>query len=595
VSSAVAHLPKGPPSNVEAEAALIGAMLMENDIARTAAVVLTPADFYEPTHGRLFARTLDLIAQGAKVTPVTLNPHFTHDEGLRALGGQVYLARLTGDGQGLLAPRNLAEQIRELAVRRRRLAWLEAEKSACIDVASPLGEITPPSDLVGASRSLQCLDLTALAAIEPEPKHFIIPRLAPAGEVTLFTGAGAVGKSLLAQQLATALAAGRSTLGLDLIRGPAIYITCEDDADQLHWRQAHICKALGVSMASLSGLLHLVSLRGQPDNALAAVGQDGSLSPAPLYGRVAALMRSTGARMACLDNVAHLFTGNENDRGDVTRFVNLLNRLAGDTGAAILLLGHPNKGGDTYSGSTAWLNAVRSQVTMERPKDAEHDPDLRAIHLGKPNYVQAGEALRCRWSEWAFIRDEDLPEDKREELSLVIAASAENEAFLACLRERTAQGESRAVGPNSGPNFAPAQFEGMPAARGFSKTALKTAMERLFTIGRIETRTYRNKEKGRDVTIIQEVQGLSPNAPRTLPSEIGADRADTGKNGGILRDAASPNASPNTSRTSSPNNPERRPNTPRTIPEHTPSPTERGGGSPDGGPLHPPQSDRSEP
>lgn len=595
MSSVIAHLPKGPPSNVEAEAALIGAMLIENDVARSAAEILTPADFFEPTHGRLFARTLELIAQGTKVTPVTLHPHFRQDDGLNSLGGQVYLARLSGDGQGLLASHDLAEQIREFAIRRRRLAWLEAEKSSCVDIGAPLGEIVPPPDLVVGGRALQCLDFTQLAKIEPEPKQFIIPRIAPAGEVTLFTGAGAVGKSLLAQQFATALAAGRLTLGLDLIQAPAIYLTCEDDADQLHWRQAHICRMLGVSMADLTGSLHLASLRGELDNALAFFDGGGRIIPAPLYSRIAGLMRSTRARLVCLDNVAHLFPGNENDRGEVTAFVNLLNRLAGETNAAILLLAHPNKAGDSYSGSTAWLNAVRSQVTMERPKDAEHDPDLRAIHLGKPNYVQAGEALRCRWNEWAFIRDEDLPPNQREELSLVIAASAENEAFLACLRERAAQGESRAVGPNTGPNYAPAQFEEMPAARGFNKAALKRAMERLFTLGRIQALTYRNKSKGRDVTIIQEIQGASPNAPRTLLSEMEAPCPEVDENGGNLRKIGSPNASPNGSDALSPNDPERHPNAPRTVPRTPPSPTERVKGAPGGDPHHPPQGDRSEP
>lgn len=581
------------PANVEAEAALIGAMLIENDVGRTIASIVSSQDFFEPVHGRIYALTIELLSSGVTVTPVTLRPHLENDEGLQALGGVPYLARLTGDGQGLLAPRELAEQVRDLAARRRRLEWLDKERAACSEVGSPLREIVPPAEVISTGKPIPCLDLSALSGTEPEPKQFIIPRLAPAGEVTLFTGAGAVGKSLLAQQLATALAAGVRTLGLELSKAPAIYLTCEDDASQLHWRQVHICRSLGIDMARLAGSLHIASLRGEPDNTLATIEPDGSIAPAPLYGRISSLLRSTGAKLACLDNVAHLFAGNENDRAEVTRFINLLNRLAGETNAAILLLGHPNKGGDTYSGSTAWLNAVRSQIVMERPKDFEHDPDLRAIHLGKPNYVQAGEALRCRWSDWAFIRDEDLPEDKQEELSRVIAASAENEAFLACLRERTAQGESRAVGPNSGANYAPAQFEGMPAAKGFSRASLKAAMERLFTIGAIEAVTVRNKSKSRDVTIIQEAQKGFPNASRTLFDQVGADRQDSDENGGFLQGEAIPNAFPNGSRTQFPDAPERRPNAARTIPEHTPSPTERGSGAPYGGPHTPPLIDRS--
>lgn len=67
-----------------------------------------------------------------------------------------------------------------------------------------------------AAAAIETLDWVALAKVAPSPKAFIIPMLAPAGEVTLFTGPGSAGKSLLAQQLATALAAGAPTLRLDM-------------------------------------------------------------------------------------------------------------------------------------------------------------------------------------------------------------------------------------------------------------------------------------------------------------------------------------------------------------------------------------------
>jgi RecA-family ATPase len=366
------------------------------------------------------------------------------------------------------------------------------------------------------------LDLASLAGQRAEAKRFVIERIAPEGEVTLFTGPGSGGKSLLGQQLATASAAGVPCLGLSVHPGPAIYLTCEDDAKQLHWRQEHLCAALGVDMASLAGKLHLASLRGALDNELGTFTAEGTIERTAAYQRLAATIRETGSRLVFLDNVAHLFTGNENDRGQVTRFVNLLNRLAGETGAAIVLLGHPNKSGDSYSGSTAWLNAVRSQVTIDHERDGEGnilDPDARVLSVGKANYARKGEAVRFRWHEWAYVLEDDLPSDTRKELAEAIKANSENAAFLACLRERAAQGEGRAVGPSPGPNYAPAQFEGMAQAKGYRKPALKRAMDRLFTIGRIESHTYRNTAKGRDVTIIREVPegtpNASPNASRT--------------------------------------------------------------------------------
>jgi RecA-family ATPase len=348
---------------------------------------------------------------------------------------------------------------------------------------------------------LGSLDLAALSHIDPQPKSFAIERIAPAGEVTLFTGPGSAGKSLLGQQFATAAASGNPCIGLMVKPGRAIYLTCEDDNDQLHWRQQHLCQALGVPMASLAGKLHLISLRGELDNALMVDQGKGKLAPSAAYRRIAATIKATGSHMIFLDNVAHLFVGNENDRGEVTRFVNLLNRLAGDTGAAIVLLAHTNKQGDNFSGSTAWLNAVRSQCFITH----DEETDLRTLSLPKSNYDRKGDVATFRWHNWAFVRDADIPIDQRAEIAGAIAANAADAAFLACLKVRNAQGEGRGVGPSPGPNYAPAQFEGMSEAKRYRKQVLKQAMDRLFAAGKIRTETVRNQTKGRDVRVIVEV------------------------------------------------------------------------------------------
>jgi RecA-family ATPase len=103
----------------------------------------------------------------------------------------------------------------------------------------------------------------------------------------------------------------------------------------------------------------------------------------------------------------------------VTRFCNLLNRLADETGAAIVLIGHPNKSGDNYSGSTAWLNAVRSQITIDSERNAEGtvlDPGARVLRV-RTNYARNGEALRFRWHRWAYVLENALPADTRAKLA----------------------------------------------------------------------------------------------------------------------------------------------------------------------------------
>ena len=106
------------PANIEAEAAFIGAVLIDNRVIEELRTPLRADHFFEPVHQRIYDRIVTLMDRKAVVTPVTLKPYFEADEALKELGGITYLARLTADGQGLLAARELAEQIYDLALLR---------------------------------------------------------------------------------------------------------------------------------------------------------------------------------------------------------------------------------------------------------------------------------------------------------------------------------------------------------------------------------------------------------------------------------------------------------------------------------------------
>jgi len=358
------------------------------------------------------------------------------------------------------------------------------------------------------------LDLAALAQIAPQAIEYALAPFIPKAEATLFTGPGSGGKSLFVQQLLTCAAAGIPMLGHDVAPCKAIYITCEDAERELHWRQKHICDTLGVPMASLTGKLSLFSLRGRLGNELCTFDHEGRLQASETYQALVEIIIGADAKLVALDNVGHLFTGNENDRGHVTQFANLLNRLAGETGAAIILLAHPNKSGDSYSGSTAWLNAVRSQMMIDFVRDADGaviDADARKLTLGKANYARQGTELAFRWYNHSYVLDSELPEDKLAELQATAQATRDNDIFLACLAERNRQ--KRAVSEKSGANFAPAIFAKMPEAKKVSKKRLSDAMDRLFRIGQIERAPlWRDTSKGRDIDGLKEVE-INPQTP----------------------------------------------------------------------------------
>lgn len=366
--------------------------------------------------------------------------------------------------------------------------------------------------------TLPLIDPAVWAEVETPKREWALDKWIPAQQATYLTGAGGAGKSLAAQQLCTCTALGLPFMGVKTRQAVAIYLTCEDDADELHRRQKAICAALGVSLGALAGKLHLVSLAGMIGNELATFDSLGRMATTERYTKLLATVQVTKAGFVALDNVAHLFAGNENIRNQVAGFCGLLNNLASESNAAILFIGHPNKAGDSFSGSTAWENQVRSRLFLEVPCDSDGtaiDPDARTLTRAKANYARNGEVLAFRWDQWAFVRDEDLPADHRADMESARMVAAENEAFLACLAKATAERRASSTAPTAA-NYAPRQFAAMPTGKPISVKGFEAAMQRLLHLGEIVNGVHVYKRENR--SWVQGIGLAEQTAPRLAPT-----------------------------------------------------------------------------
>ena len=137
------------PSNLEAEAAFLGAVLIDNRVIEELQTPIQPHHFFEPLHERIYMRILALIERNATASPVTLRPHFEADEALKELGGPKYLAQLTANGAGLLAPRELAQQIYDLAL----LRELVSVGRGLVEGALDTSEETNPMDRISQAEA----------------------------------------------------------------------------------------------------------------------------------------------------------------------------------------------------------------------------------------------------------------------------------------------------------------------------------------------------------------------------------------------------------------------------------------------------------
>ncbi len=83
-----------PPQNLEAEKAVLGAILLDNQALYKALEVISPDEFYLPKHRRIFEAMIALGEQTQVIDLVTLSDHLQHVGALEATGGSAYLTDL---------------------------------------------------------------------------------------------------------------------------------------------------------------------------------------------------------------------------------------------------------------------------------------------------------------------------------------------------------------------------------------------------------------------------------------------------------------------------------------------------------------------
>jgi replicative DNA helicase len=106
------------PHNIEAEQALLGAILINNEAYHRVGEFLRPEHFYEPVHGRIFATMVRLIESDRLADHVTLKVAFEDDEALRELDGAQYLARLARAAESIINAEDYGRLLHDLALKR---------------------------------------------------------------------------------------------------------------------------------------------------------------------------------------------------------------------------------------------------------------------------------------------------------------------------------------------------------------------------------------------------------------------------------------------------------------------------------------------
>ncbi|MEM7423751.1 MAG: replicative DNA helicase [Pseudomonadota bacterium] len=142
------------PHNIEAEQALLGALLLNNEIFDRIAPIIETHHFYDPVHGRIWETAARRIQKNALASPVTLKPFLADDEGLQELGGTDYLARLAGAAISITAAKDYAQTVRDLAMRRDLIRIGDEIQGRATDFVA---DLEPPQQITEAEQSLYSL------------------------------------------------------------------------------------------------------------------------------------------------------------------------------------------------------------------------------------------------------------------------------------------------------------------------------------------------------------------------------------------------------------------------------------------------------
>ncbi|MDR5819319.1 helicase RepA family protein [Caballeronia sp. LZ043] len=266
----------------------------------------------------------------------------------------------------------------------------------------------------------QRLDIRRALSEPPPPLDHVLSGLL-AGTVGALVGPGGVGKTMLLMQIACDIAAGLPVGGGVLTPGmvsnagaPVVFLLAEESHDVMRWRlqaalqriqemaefkDAGACDAL---VERLSRHLLVFPLAGKKRLKLIA---DGEVVEDALM-KVVEIAKS--ARLLIVDPLRRFHSGEENDSSHMTTVVGAFERIAMQSGAAVILSHHANRSsvlggaGDQASasrGSSALTDGIRWQANLSAVAESTashlgiaepHRRNLVRLDIAKANYGSKG-------------------------------------------------------------------------------------------------------------------------------------------------------------------------------------------------------------
>ena len=152
IKSIESKLNNNQPSNIEAEQALLGSILVNNDIIDEVSLIIKSSSFYDPGHIKIYEVIQNLNNKGMIANPITLKNFFEKDNMLNEVGGTDYLVKLTRFSGSAKQAVDYAKVIHEMFLRRELMQISSKLSSDTLNASKD--EQNAENIIEGAERSL---------------------------------------------------------------------------------------------------------------------------------------------------------------------------------------------------------------------------------------------------------------------------------------------------------------------------------------------------------------------------------------------------------------------------------------------------------
>ena len=429
---------RSAPHNIEAEQALLGAILVNNDAFDRVSNFLEAKHFFEPIHQMVFDTAASLIRAGKIATPVTLKTFLPADTDLGGITVAQYLARLAAEATTIINAQDYGRTVYDLSIRRDLIRVGEDMVNVAFD--APV-DFAPRAQIEDAERKLYDLaetgryeggfqkfsmamktavDMAANAYLRDGKLSGIATGLRTLdvkmgglqqSDLIIIAGRPGMGKTALATNIAYNIArAHRDDLLADGTRktingGIVGFFSCEMSAEQLATRilaeqtgiPSSTIRRGGITEAEFETIKnHTIELEHLP----LFVDETGGLSISQLTARARRLKRQKGLDVIMVDYIQLLQgSGRRSDNRvqEVTEITTSLKALAKELNVPVVALSQLSRQVENRDDKRPQLSDLRESGSIEQ------DADVVLFVYREEYYLQnkeprAGTAEFAQWT-----------------------------------------------------------------------------------------------------------------------------------------------------------------------------------------------------